>query len=102
MGLNALRCILSRRLSQNQGIWSRLFGKSGCQRLGEVTIYHPALPGIAGSPQAAEAIKLIPSNGEPLVGRLLMFDALDMDFGVLNVRRNPECPLCGEIRRSRR
>lgn len=54
------------------------------------------LPGIVGSLQAAETIKLILGIGEPLVGRLLMFDALEMDFRVMKVRRNPECPLCGD------
>jgi adenylyltransferase/sulfurtransferase len=54
------------------------------------------LPGIVGSVQAVEAIKLILGKGEPLIGRLLMFDAMDMSFRTLNVRRNPECPLCGD------
>ncbi len=54
------------------------------------------LPGIVGSLQAAEVIKLILGIGEPLVGRLLMFDALEMDFRLMKVRRNPDCPLCGE------
>ena len=54
------------------------------------------LPGIVGSIQAIEAIKLILGIGEPLIGRLLMFDALEMSFRTLNVRRNPACPLCGD------
>jgi molybdopterin/thiamine biosynthesis adenylyltransferase/molybdopterin converting factor small subunit len=54
------------------------------------------LPGIVGSLQALETIKLILGIGEPLVGRLLLFDALSMDFRVLKTRRNPECPVCGD------
>lgn len=53
------------------------------------------LPGIVGSIQAVEAIKLITGIGEPLVGRLLMYDALDQSFRSLNVQRDPTCPLCG-------
>ncbi len=54
------------------------------------------LPGIIGVIQATEAIKLIIGEGEPLIGRLLLFDALKMKFRELKLRRNPECPLCGE------
>jgi adenylyltransferase/sulfurtransferase len=54
------------------------------------------LPGIVGSIQAAETIKLILGKGEPLIGRMLMFDAMEMSFRTLNVRRNPACPLCGD------
>src|SRR5262245_35358976 len=54
------------------------------------------LPGIIGVIQATEAIKLILGEGEPLVGRLLLFDALKMKFRELKLRRNPECPLCGD------
>jgi sulfur-carrier protein adenylyltransferase/sulfurtransferase len=54
------------------------------------------LPGIVGSIQAAETLKLIIGKGEPLVGRLLLFDALAMRFRELKLRKNPECPLCGE------
>jgi sulfur-carrier protein adenylyltransferase/sulfurtransferase len=54
------------------------------------------LPGIVGSIQAMETIKLILGTGEPLVGRLLLFDALAMRFRELKLRRNPECPVCGE------
>jgi adenylyltransferase/sulfurtransferase len=46
--------------------------------------------------QAIEAIKLILGKGEPLVGRLLHFDALKMKFRELNLRRDPHCPVCGE------
>lgn len=54
------------------------------------------LPGIVGSIQAIEAIKLLLGIGEPLVGRLLMVDTLDMTFRTLKVKRNPACPVCGE------
>jgi len=54
------------------------------------------LPGIIGSIQAVEAIKLITRIGRPLVGRLLMYDALEQSFRTLHVRRDPACPLCGE------
>ena len=56
------------------------------------------LPGIVGSIQAMETIKLILGVGEPLVGRLLLFDALAMRFRELKLRKNPSCPLCGEHR----
>jgi molybdopterin/thiamine biosynthesis adenylyltransferase/rhodanese-related sulfurtransferase len=54
------------------------------------------LPGIIGMLQAIETIKLIVGIGEPLVGRLLHFDALKVKFRELNLRRDPECPVCGE------
>lgn len=54
------------------------------------------LPGIIGCIQAMETIKLILGKGEPLVGRLLLFDALGMHFRELKLRKNPECPVCGE------
>jgi adenylyltransferase/sulfurtransferase len=54
------------------------------------------LPGIVGTIQANEAIKLILGVGEPLVGRLLYFDALKMKFREFNLRRDPECPVCGD------
>lgn len=54
------------------------------------------LPGIVGSMQAVEAVKLILGVGEPLVGRLLMVDTLDMSFRTLKVKRNHECPVCGD------
>src|SRR5260370_1061072 len=56
------------------------------------------LPGIVGSIQAMETIKLILGTGEPLVGRLLLFDALGMRFRELKLRRNPACPVCGDHR----
>jgi sulfur-carrier protein adenylyltransferase/sulfurtransferase len=54
------------------------------------------LPGIIGTLQTIEAIKLIVGIGEPLVGRLLHFDALKVKFRELNLRRDPQCPVCGE------
>jgi sulfur-carrier protein adenylyltransferase/sulfurtransferase len=53
------------------------------------------LPGIVGSMQAMEAIKLITGTGEPLVGRLLLIDALAMTFRTIEVRKDPTCPACG-------
>jgi sulfur-carrier protein adenylyltransferase/sulfurtransferase len=54
------------------------------------------LPGTVGVIQATETVKLILGIGDPLVGRLLMFDALDMTFRVFKVRKDPGCPVCGE------
>jgi len=54
------------------------------------------LPGIVGLIQAAEAVKLILGEGESLIGRLLLFNALQMRFRELKLRRDPTCPLCGE------
>ena len=54
------------------------------------------LPGTIGVMQATEAVKLILGKGEPLVGRLVLFDALAMRFRELKLRRNPECPVCGD------
>lgn len=54
------------------------------------------LPGTVGLIQATEAVKLILGIGEPLVGRLLLFDALGMRFRELKLRRNAECPVCGD------
>lgn len=54
------------------------------------------LPGIVGTIQATEAIKLIVGQGDPLIGRLLLFDALTMKFRELKLRKNPACPVCGE------
>lgn len=56
------------------------------------------LPGTIGLIQATEAVKLILGIGEPLVGRLLLYDALTMRFRELKLRKNPECPICGEHR----
>jgi molybdopterin/thiamine biosynthesis adenylyltransferase/rhodanese-related sulfurtransferase/molybdopterin converting factor small subunit len=54
------------------------------------------LPGLVGVMQATEAIKLILGQGEPLVGRLLLIDALRMSFRELKLRKDPSCPACGE------
>lgn len=54
------------------------------------------LPGIIGSIQAVETIKLILDLGDTLTGRLLMFDALRMDFRTVKLRKDPACPLCGD------
>ena len=54
------------------------------------------LPGIIGSIQALEALKLILELGDPLVGRLLSYDALDQSFRTFKVRRDPACPACGD------
>jgi adenylyltransferase/sulfurtransferase len=56
------------------------------------------LPGTIGLIQATETVKLILGIGEPLVGRLLLYDALSMRFRELKLRKNPECPVCGEHR----
>jgi len=55
-----------------------------------------ALPGVIGSIQAMEAIKLLLGIGESLVGRLMLFDALRLQFRELTLQRDPACPLCGE------
>ncbi len=54
------------------------------------------LPGTVGLLQATEAVKLIIGNGKPLVGRLLLFNALDMEFRTLKIRRDTACPVCGD------
>jgi adenylyltransferase/sulfurtransferase len=54
------------------------------------------LPGLIGCIQATEAVKLILGNGEPLIGRLVLYDALRMAFREFKVRRNPKCPMCGD------
>jgi len=53
------------------------------------------LPGVIGVIQATETIKLIVEKGEPLIGRLLMYDSLAMRFREIRIRRDPDCPLCG-------
>ncbi|MDP3064989.1 MAG: molybdopterin-synthase adenylyltransferase MoeB [Chloroflexota bacterium] len=55
-----------------------------------------ALPGLVGSIQAVEVIKLVLGVGETLTSRLLLIDALTMEFRTVKLRRNPECPLCGD------
>ena len=54
------------------------------------------LPGIVGSLQASEALKLCLGVGDPLVGRLLLFDALATEFNEVTLRRDPNCPVCGD------
>jgi adenylyltransferase/sulfurtransferase len=54
------------------------------------------LPGIVGLIQANEAVKLILGQGNPLIGRLLLFNALDMKFRELKLKKDPKCPVCGE------
>ena len=54
------------------------------------------LPGIVGVIQATEVVKLILGKGSPLVGRMVMYDALDMKFRELKLRRDAECPVCGD------
>lgn len=53
------------------------------------------LPGIVGTIQAAEALKLLTPVGEPLIGKLLLFDALSMSFRTLRIAKNPGCKVCG-------
>ncbi|ODU01468.1 MAG: molybdenum cofactor biosynthesis protein MoeB, partial [Planctomycetes bacterium SCN 63-9] len=53
------------------------------------------LPGLIGVVQATETVKLILGKGNPLIGRLLLYDALDMSFREMKVRKNPKCPICG-------
>ncbi len=54
------------------------------------------LPGVIGLVQATETIKVLLGIGEPLIGRLLTYDALGMRFREVKLRRDPKCPLCGE------
>jgi len=54
------------------------------------------LPGTIGTLQATETIKLILGIGEPLIGRLLLYDALQMRFEEVKLRKNPKCPVCGD------
>ncbi len=63
-----------------------------CQEAGVLGV----LPGIIGTLQATEAIKMILGIGNPLIGRLLLFDALDMEMREVKVRKNPYCKACGE------
>lgn len=53
------------------------------------------LPGTIGTLQATEAIKLILGIGKPMIGRMLLYDALDMEFNTIKVRKDPNCPVCG-------
>ncbi|MGI8909954.1 MAG: molybdopterin-synthase adenylyltransferase MoeB [Rubrobacteraceae bacterium] len=54
------------------------------------------LPGAIGTIQATEAVKLILGIGEPLIGRLMLYDALGMSFREMKLRKDPDCPVCGE------
>ncbi|MDA1347449.1 MAG: molybdopterin-synthase adenylyltransferase MoeB [Chloroflexi bacterium] len=54
------------------------------------------LPGMVGTIQATETVKLIMGVGKSLSGRLLIIDALDMEFRTVKIRRNPDCPVCGD------
>ncbi|MCY4076274.1 MAG: molybdopterin-synthase adenylyltransferase MoeB [Acidobacteria bacterium] len=54
------------------------------------------LPGVVGTIQATEAVKLIIGRGEPLIGRFLVYDALRMRFRELKLRKDPDCPVCGD------
>ena len=54
------------------------------------------LPGTIGTIQATEAIKLIMGIGEPLIGRMLLYDALEMTWDTIKIKKNPECPVCSE------
>jgi rhodanese-related sulfurtransferase len=54
------------------------------------------LPGTIGTLQATEAIKLIVGFGQPLIGRLLLYDAVEMTFDTIKLRKDPNCPICGE------
>ncbi len=54
------------------------------------------LPGTIGTMQATEAIKLILGIGKPLIGRMMLYDALEMTFDTIKLRKNPNCPVCGE------
>ena len=56
------------------------------------------LPGIVGTIQATEALKLVLGIGEPLIGKLLLIDSLEMRFRTMSIRRDPECPSCGTHR----
>ena len=52
------------------------------------------LPGVVGSMMAAEAMKLITGAGRPLVGRLMIYDALEAETRLIRTRRRPDCPVC--------
>jgi molybdopterin/thiamine biosynthesis adenylyltransferase len=53
------------------------------------------VPGVMGFIEAAETIKLITGRGETLKNKLFMFDALNFEFDIFSVNKNPDCPLCG-------
>jgi adenylyltransferase/sulfurtransferase len=52
------------------------------------------LPGVIGTLQATEAIKLLTSTGQPMIGRLLIYDGLDLSFTTVQIARDPDCPVC--------
>ncbi len=54
------------------------------------------LPGVVGTMQASEVVKLVIGEGEPLIGRLLFIDVLNMEPRILKLRKDPDCPVCGE------
>jgi sulfur-carrier protein adenylyltransferase/sulfurtransferase len=86
-----------RRASRGSGCYRCLFpGKSpavaNCAEAGVLGV----LPGVVGTLQATEALKLLLGLGDLLVNRLLIFDALEAKFRTLNWQRNPACPVCGE------
>jgi adenylyltransferase/sulfurtransferase len=63
-----------------------------CQEAGVLGV----LPGVLGLLQATEAVKIILDIGEPLIGRLLVFDGLRSEFSEYRIRKDPDCPICGE------
>jgi molybdopterin/thiamine biosynthesis adenylyltransferase len=63
-----------------------------CSQAGVIGV----LPGVIGSIQATEAIKLLLGKGELLAGRIMMYDALEMSFRDVALKRNPKCPVCGD------
>ena len=63
-----------------------------CQEAGVLGV----LPGLIGTIQAVETLKLILGMGEPLIGRLLIYDSLTMQFQEVNIKRDPDCQLCGK------
>lgn len=65
----------------------------------DVGVFSPLL-GIVGSVQAAEAIKLLVGFGESLAGRVVVIDAVDMEWRTLKLKRDPECPVCGTLVRN--
>ena len=54
------------------------------------------MPGVIGSIEALEAIKVLLEIGDPLIGRLLIYDALDQEFNTVRIERDPGCPACGD------